>query len=223
MKMAISEAEFKNTFRKVMSSEFSDIPNDEDGIKFTFSKRFYKKMDKLVRSQRKVYYRFINTALKRVAVICVAFLTLLTVTFSVEAIREPVIKFIKQVYETFTNYSFSGDTTDKITKEYIMTWLPEGFEQTDTIKGDTIVTTVYENSLSEKIKFTQERTSNAKHSFDNENGEITTITVSDMKIDIYESENITHALWVKDGYYFKLSYYGNTDIDTIKAMIEAIE
>ncbi len=221
--MAINEADFKNTFRKVISSQFSDIPTDEDSINYTFSKRFHKKMDKLIRAQKRGYYRFINTAFKRVAVIGVALLTLLTATFSVEAIRKPVIEFIRQVYEAFTQYSFAGDTTDTIAKEYSMTWLPEGFEQTDTIKGDTIVTTVYENSSSEKIKFTQQTTNNAAHSFDNENGKITTITVSDMTIDIYEAENITHALWVKDGYYFKLSYYGNTDIDTVKAMIEAIE
>ena len=116
--MSMSREEFKAAFREVISSEFAQIPTDEDSIDFTFSEKFIKRMDKLIRAQKKSYYKFINTAGKRVAVIFAAIITLFTASLSVKAIREPVVRFIKQVYETFIHYTFEGDIQPKIKKEF---------------------------------------------------------------------------------------------------------
>ena len=222
-KLSMSREEFKTAFREVVSSEFAYIPTDEDSIDFTFSEKFIKRMDKLIRAQKKSYYKFINTAGKRVAVIFAAIITLFTASLSVKAIREPVVKFFTEVYESFTRYIFEGDTTDTINKEYSIKVLPDGFEQTSVIKGDTIVTKIYENKNGDKIKFTQQTTNNANHTFDNENGKVTKISLNDINIDIYETDGIMHALWTEYGYYFKLSYYGNTEIENFKAIIKTIE
>ena len=53
--MSISREEFKAAFREVVSSEFAHIPTDESSIDFTFSEKFNKKMEKLIKSQRKSY------------------------------------------------------------------------------------------------------------------------------------------------------------------------
>ena len=60
--MPISKAEFKEAFREVISSEFSNIPKNENEIDFVFSERFNKRMAKLITSQKKAYYHLINTA-----------------------------------------------------------------------------------------------------------------------------------------------------------------
>ena len=52
----MSREEFKSAFREVVSSEFAHIPTDESSIDFTFSEKFNKKMEKLIKSQRKSYY-----------------------------------------------------------------------------------------------------------------------------------------------------------------------
>ena len=72
-------------------------------------------MQKLIKSQKKLYWNIVNTAAKRAAVIFVAIITIFTAAFSVKAIREPILKFIKQIYESFTFCSFEGDTTEIIT------------------------------------------------------------------------------------------------------------
>lgn len=137
--MAMSRSDFNNALREAVSSEFTDIPTDESSINYTFSERFIKKMDKLIRSQKKVYYNFINTVSKRVAIIFLVVVTLFTTACSVKAIREPIVNFIKQVYEAFTHYSFEGETTDKITREYFIDEIPKGFEQTNKTKNDNII------------------------------------------------------------------------------------
>lgn len=219
--MSMSREEFKAAFREVISSEFAYIPTDESSIDFTFSEKFIKRMDKLIRAQKKSYYKFINTAGKRVAVIFAAIITLFTASLSVKAIREPVVRFIKQVYETFIHYTFEGDIQPKIKKEFFIKTLPDGFIQHDKIESDLAITTIYVND-NNTIKFTQQSTNNANHFFDNESGTLTKVTISGINVDIYESENIKHAVWTDEGYFFKLTCIGEINIDSVTMMIESI-
>ena len=214
----MSREEFKAAFREVVSSEFAHIPTDESSIDFTFSEKFIKRMDKLIRAQRKSYYKFINTAAKRAAVIFAAIITLFTASLSVKAIREPVVKFIKQVYETFIHYTFEGEIQPKIKKEFFIKTLPDGFIQHDKIESDLAITTIYVND-NNTIKFTQQSTNNANHFFDNESGTLTKVTISGINVDIYESENIKHAVWTDEGYFFKLTCIGEINIDSVTMMI----
>ena len=220
--MSMSREEFKAAFREVVSSEFAHIPTDESSIDFTFSEKFIKRMDKLIRAQKKSYYKFINTAGKRVAVIFAAIITLFTASLSVKAIREPVVRFIKQVYETFIHYTFEGDIQPKIKKEFFIKTLPDGFIQHDKIESDLAITTIYVND-NNTIKFTQQSTNNANHFFDNESGTLTKVTISGINVDIYESENIKHAVWTDEGYFFKLTCIGEINIDSVTMMIESIQ
>ena len=151
--MSMSREEFKAAFREVVSSEFAHIPTDESSIDFTFSEKFIKRMDKLIRAQRKSYYKFINTAAKRAAVIFAAIITLFTASLSVKAIREPVVRFVKRVYETFIHYSYTGDKTEKIEREYTITNLPYGFKQTNKIENDVSITTEFKDDLGNVIEF----------------------------------------------------------------------
>ena len=220
--MSMSREEFKAAFREVVSSEFAHIPTDESSIDFTFSEKFIKRMDKLIQAQRKSYYKFINTAAKRAAVIFAAIITLFTASLSVKAIREPVVKFIKQVYETFIHYTFEGEIQPKIKKEFFIKTLPDGFIQHDKIESDLAITTIYVND-NNTIKFTQQSTNNANHFFDNESGTLTKVTISGINVDIYESENIKHAVWTDEGYFFKLTCIGEINIDSVTMMIESIQ
>ena len=184
--MSMSREEFKAAFREVVSSEFAHIPTDESSIDFTFSEKFIKRMDKLIRAQRKSYYKFINTAGKRAAVIFAAIITLFTASLSVKAIREPVVRFVKRVYETFIHYSFDGGTTDKISKEYAIR-VPENFNQTNRIQGDALIATEYTSDSGDIIEFKQMTTKYSIGYFvDNEIGNIKTEVINGMEVDFKE-------------------------------------
>lgn len=222
--MPISKAEFKSAFREVVSLEFSHIPQDENSINYIFSERFNKRMQKLIKSQKKLYWSFVNTAAKRAAIIFVAIITIFTAAFGVKAIREPILKFIKQIYETFTYYSFEGDTTEIITKEYAITQLPEGFEQTDKTQSDISIVTIYQNSNGDTIEFVQ--TITKKHSgyfVDNANGISYTETLDDVEVEFREAFDTKYAIWVKDGYSFEVTSYGSINIDTVRKLILSIK
>lgn len=222
--MAISKAEFKQAFREVASLEFSHIPQDEKSINYKFSDRFNNRMEKLIKAQRKPYWKFISTTSKRAAVIFVAILTLFTAAFSVKAIREPIIKFIKQVYESFTQYSFDGDTVETINKEYTITKMLDGYELIDKLTSDNTIATTYKNELGDTIIFTQMTTEySTGYLVDNESGEQYTETVDSIEIDFKEWYDTKTAIWANDGYVFSIDCIGNISFEDIKQIIRTIK
>ncbi len=223
--MAISEAEFKEAFRQVISSEFSHIPKNEDEIEFEFSERFNKRMEKLINAQQKCYYKLINTAAKRVAMIFVLILTMLTAALSVKAIREPIVKFVKQIYENFIQYSVDGDTVDKITEEYSLTYVPDGFNKTNILRDYNFVITTYENESGDKIKFSQMLTgSHLEYFVDNETGYINSEVVDGISVEFKNWKyNAKNAVWIEHGFVFTLDCYGEISLDEIKQMIASLE
>ena len=212
-KLSMSREEFKAAFREVVSSEFAHIPTDESSIDFTFSEKFNKKMEKLIKSQRKSYYIFINTVGKRVAILFVAIITLFAASMSVKAIREPVINFIIEVYESFTKYFFEGETAEKIEKVYSITKLPVGFKQTQ----------VVENDAGRNVTFESSATQNAELNIDKQKVSQAIKQVEDKEIHIYYFESDTYMFWTDQGYCFQIISYGNIETDTLIEMIESIE
>ncbi len=92
-------------------SSFS--PGNE--IAFEFSDKFEADMQRLLNQASKPYYYFINTVGKRVAVIAVVLLIVLTTTvFSVEALRKPVIEFFVTVFEQFSVVVFGEEPNEKM-------------------------------------------------------------------------------------------------------------
>ena len=221
--MAMSEFELKKAFREVVASEFVNIPYGESGIDYTFSERFNKKMKKLIRSQKKVYWRCINTASRRVATVCIVLLLFFTAVCNVRAIREPMTQILTNFYEDHIEYLFKGDTVDKIAYEYSLRKLPDGFVQTDKQESDAVIITVYENDTGDIIEFSQAITEDTPFFVDNEHGRIYTGTLDDVSVEIYEHKENKIAFWCKSGYLFNIACYGNIDMDMLKEMILSVE
>ena len=221
--MAMTREEFRKAFRQVVSEEFSDIPKDEASIPITFSRRFEKRMEKLIRNERKPYWFLINTASKRAAIIIAVFLMLFTASFGIKAIRDPIVKFIKEIYNTFIAYSVEGDVAEKIEKRYYLNYLPEGFELTDEFIDENSVCVKYINSFGEVIRFTQSMTEGTNFSLDNENGAVTSETVSGIEINFYNDGENRIAFWSHDRYFFDISTNSNMDNETLKKLVLSVE
>ncbi len=224
--MAITESEFDRAFREVVASEFKDIPLNEEEIDCTFSKKFERKMDKLIRTEKKIYWRFVNTAYKKAIIAAVVITLLLTGALSVSAVRKSIVHFIIEIYETFVSFAIDGEGTNEILHEYKFSSIPEGFTETNVLKDPAAINHEYVNDNGKKIRLTQGTTDGFKLTIDNEHGTLSEITVGNHKVYIYvhESGQFTSAQWLtEDGYAMTLSYEGNTDMDTMIALIESIE
>lgn len=221
--MSISKNDFKKALREVVSYEFSHIPCNENEIDITFSKRFTDKMDKLIKEQRKPYYSFINTTAKRVAIIFTIILILLTTACSVDSIYKPILRFIKEVYETFTHYSIEGKSADIITTEYSPTYIPEGYKQTKKIENDAIIITEYINSKNSIIKFKQTTTEySAGYYVDNEVSITHTENVNNIEVKFKKWNDMKSAIWINNGYAFIVDFNSDIDIEVIKEIIKSV-
>ena len=105
------------------------LPTREELPEHQFSKGFERKMNKLVRLQRRSpgLNQFLSAS-KRIAVIALA---ILTVSFSclmcVEAYREKFIEVITEIFEELTQFSFSSSRTEKTELgEITLEYLPDG-------------------------------------------------------------------------------------------------
>lgn len=221
--MAISRSFFNNVLREVVSAEFSDIPTDESSINYTFSERFTKKMEKLIRSQKRAYYKLINTVSKRAAIICLLVITLFMGACSIKVIREPIVNLFTEVYESFTKIFFFGKTTEVVAKEFKIMYLPEGFKQTEFLSNDIRITQTFESSNGDVLKFSQTITEGTEYNLDTEHGNTEKMSISGKDIYITSAYEITQAVWLEDGYLLKITYYGTISVEEIVNLIKSVK
>lgn len=232
--MAITESEFDRAFREAVSSEFKDVPLNEEEIDYTFSHKFNKKMDKLICSEKKSYWRFVNTAYKKAILVAVIIAIMLSCVLSVSAVRKSIINFIVEIYETHFSFKIDGEGANEILYEYHFSSTPEGFKEINVLKNPASIQYEYINDIGEIIKLEQNPAGGLVGStIDNEHGTLSEITVKDLKVYIYvrdpksyvpEVGGYTSAQWLtEDGYALEISYEGNIDLDTMIALIESVE
>ena len=124
---------FSNTVDQKLKAAFelysenfcNTLPSEKELKSVTFSSDFEEKMQKLLKKQKKPYYYMINTIGKKIAIIILALLiTLTATTFSVKALREAVLEFIRELnfttetFDTHTKITIT-DTDEPISKEFI--------------------------------------------------------------------------------------------------------
>lgn len=123
---------FEQALLDVTLEEFSDIPDKEDEIDVSFSPAFVAKSEKLIRNTEQKTWRYVNTGMKRVAVIAIVAALLATTALAFPAIREAIIRFF--IHDEGTHYEFSFDpeqaanAPDCIETVYYPTYVPNGYQ-----------------------------------------------------------------------------------------------
>ncbi len=173
------------------------------------------------KSKRAAVWHF---PLSKHAVAIIAVIVVLSTTvFSVEAIREPIVKFFVEVYETFIEYTFEGDKSETITKEYRLSDVPDGFTQTDYFKEDAIISATYKNENGDTIAFEQSVTADTALSVDNEHLAIEIVEVAGREVRLHTDDDVIVAIWLEDTYMFEIFCNGNFDKEIMIALIEAVQ
>ena len=99
LKLALTELMYKEADELMVEYE-----------SYEFSPEFEEKMEKLIKSRRKPYFRMINTVGKRAACIAAcAFIVSSASLMSVDAVREAVFGFIMNIFEDHSDISMTND------------------------------------------------------------------------------------------------------------------
>ena len=84
-----------------------------------YSSRFLKRMEKLLRKERRFYFPYTNTVGKRVVAAAVAIWIAFGTSLSFSAVRDAVAGFFTDIYESFTRLTVAEDQDGGDLKEII--------------------------------------------------------------------------------------------------------
>ena len=186
---------------------FDEVSSNEELNKdITFTPEFEIKMQKIVNSYKKSYYRFISTTARKVASILLIVFISLGITMSVKAFREPVVRFFIEVYEKFSTVTFQPEEKEELPPPTIIeqyfepSYLPEGYVEVSRNDFENIIQIEYENESGEIMSFFQMTMENRKMSIDTEGTESKEIMVND-NVGIFSSNKGNNTILWDDGQY----------------------
>ncbi len=133
------------------------LPSQDELRSIPLSEKFQKRMERLIHQQKKFYYHWINTAAKRVA--CILLLLALaatTVTFSVEALREPFLRFVVETFEKGSRLIFPADSAeDQPIEPMLPAYIPDGFSLNLDMSDEYTIIRHYADSKGRIFAFSQ--------------------------------------------------------------------
>ncbi len=185
------------------------LPDKDELRKITFSPEFEAKMQKLINKQKKLYFYMINTVAKRVACIIVAFIAVLTtLTFSVKAIREPVVEFLVKTYRKFSiiffeEESIPHDYNAGIETYYEPSYIPEGYTASLHQKGVYVQMIQYTDTNGNLITFQQNIINPSDLYIDTENA--TTSYINDGATLLIVKDDTKKIIWHDEKYMYILT------------------
>lgn len=119
--------------RQAQNEKTDDLIKTAKENTYVASERFERKMQRLVAAQRRPYYKYTNTRAKRaVLVLAAAIVLMITMVFSVSALREPVVRFFVETFELFSTVWFESPSSEELPPEelsqiFVPSYIPEGF------------------------------------------------------------------------------------------------
>ncbi|OLS02456.1 DUF4367 domain-containing protein [Tissierella creatinophila] len=199
------------------------FPKEEE-LSHKFSKAFEKKMNKLIKGEKRTpFMRSVIVYGKRAAAIVLIVLSITFVTtMSVEAYRVKFFEVITKVWEEFTSITFKSEeeVIDRklvaINPEYI----PEGFSILEETLSDYVNKIIYVNMIDEEIIYEQRLISDGEIIFDTEGIEIKTMDIENETISFFTNKGVSQIYWNDDLYMYRFS--STIDMEEIIKMTKSI-
>ncbi len=189
------------------------------------SEKFKKKMTKLIEDQQKPLWKYVNTALKKTAVAMLAVVILFTASLSISAIREPIFRYAKEVYEIFVELTSpeeaNADVPAKIQEIYMPSYVPQGYTQTRYKVSANDVLTEWSNGEN-TVQLVQDVRKNSVITLDTENSDYTVYEYAGFEIHRRSRYGVYTFCWGNDRYEFYLSCPEELGIEGAEKMIESI-
>lgn len=208
MPISYSEESLKAAVISADRLLIDNLPSDDE-IDHEFSKRFERRMKKLIRkySSGKTNEKS-HVAGKRWIAILAAVIMAFSMAMSVSAVRESVYEFITQVYEKYTQIFFSQELSSSqadsyIFEAYIPTYIPESFQLVHQEMSDMVLLE-YEKG-DDYISYDQEPLENVSARINTEGIKIEDTKLNGMPAQYYSNKGIQNLIWYDDHYMYAVS------------------
>lgn len=207
----------------------STLPSDDEIPEIRCSKKFERKMQKLIKEQRRTprtnrILRYMKQTVAAVlAVAMISFGGLMTV----EAYREKVIEIVIHVFNELTDYRFSSDnsTSGEVElPEVSFGYIPDGMKEVeDRVSSSDRRYILFEREDGAFFELTQWSVvadSNSGMILDTEDSEYKTGTINGYEAFFNEKNGYGTIHWMIDNTVYRL--FGNIGVDELKTVAEKI-
>lgn len=217
--------EIKNERIDKIEKEMDNLENAE--TLFQIDPKTEKKILKLIKNYNKTYYKYINTASKKVSIfIVVLVLTFSTSLITVESFRTEFTEFIVQTYEKFS-LIFLADSDDEnapaiIEEYYAPTWIPDGFEVEFEEKSifDNII---YFSNQESTIYYSQTIQDSTGYMFDTENVIVENLSINGCEAIYIVNENSDSKTIIFSNDMYIFSVCANVSKDDLVRIASSIQ
>ncbi|NLC02927.1 MAG: DUF4367 domain-containing protein [Tissierellia bacterium] len=223
----VFEALFRQAVIDDFNEEINSIESNEELSKiYSFSTEFETRMKRLLtKDRRKEHVKKTMYYSRKVASIVIIVLGLLFSSLLLNTeVRATVGKVLVEWYEKFTTFSFRDDVVIDENKDWILGYIPEGYEQKNYEELGRIKNIEYSNVQGDKIRFSYVPDNSITNiSVDNENHEIDTFILLGNKaysIMATNNEFDNGIIWNMEGYTFDL--WGKLSINELERIAESI-
>ena len=221
--MSMTKVELMNVFRDAASAEFSACSPYESDYSYEFSERFERRMDRLVKSESRPAWRFVNTNPKRLIILIVAVIMALTAAAcAVPEIRESIAGFFIQMFSDYSEITAPEPKRRIIEDEYDFYPTPDGFSVTKHIESEILRYTEYMDENDDVLTISQTVDSAYPAFLDNERGDYTEYEVNGKVVLIYQTDGFSQAIWMDNGYIINVSYYASADLTVFTSWIGSV-
>lgn len=201
------------------------LPSDEELVGIAFSDEFEARMETLIRRQKYGYYMLFGTVARRVATIVIAlFLGATIVTFSVEALRQPVVRFFTEVFETFTRVIFMDDTFEPAPVEMekkVPSYIPEGYVvESERITDSLYKVTYFNSELDDRFYYRQEFNTGRVFEMDTEGSGYRIVALRQLEGVVNENKGKITLMFTDEQYSYSL--YGTVSQEELIKIAESI-
>lgn len=213
-KIIITDDALKLAAASVREAMLSTIPPAEE-CRHTFSPEFEAKMEQLIAAEQRRSRR--RSAARRVAAVFLAVLLGVGAWLAVDApARASFFNWVREVYETYIVYRFTGEPSAEGLPEYRLGWLPDGYVEVSMVHDDNLQGYLYQNGETALTFMYYHLIQGDAGIHYNEDAECTPITVNGHQGHFYAAANATVSndlIWVDEprGILFVLSGFLSQD------------
>lgn len=180
------------------------LPDTAALAEVTLSLELDARMKKMLTRRRRGFYVLFGTVGRRVASFLIALLiATTTVTFSVKALREPVLNFFAKIFDTHTLVWGVPNEISFVPRR--PTYVPAGYAVEEKTVGDRYCDITYAHANGRDILYYGQSRKGSHHQLDTEDGSYTNVTVNGWEGILVSNKGMTTLLFADDAYTYWLS------------------
>lgn len=220
--MKLTDELLTKALQEIDEKMLSELPKDED-IHHVFSKRFERRIRKMIRFERRPPFRrkLVSYGKRAAMFILIAVIVVFSTVMSVGALRTRFFTMISNAFQRYSEIYFKpveSEIASEVTSKFVRYTIhdfPSGYKMTNDLSDPDLQISdfEFENSHKNKINLHQENISTSNFNVNTEGVKLQTILINNEKAYYYENKGLNTIVWHNDKYAFLLSADATSKLD----------